>query len=141
MKRSLLTPIAVTAASVLAAGVSWLNALAVFIPVMKTNVAILRVTVWLSSPVIVSLGFAFGYWLADRWLRVSHDRFVSLWLWPLIACSIGAAAVFPFGPMLIVFGAFAGGTASVILPESHKHFAASPADDVNHPAFTAPLAP
>jgi hypothetical protein len=38
-------------------------------------------------------------------------------IWPLIGCSLGAAAVFWFGPMLIVFGMFVAGTASVVVRE------------------------
>jgi hypothetical protein len=134
MKRRLLTSLGVTAASVVTASLSWLAALVIFIPLMKTNVAAIRVTVWLASPVVLSLGFAAGYWLADRWFRDSHARFASLWLRPLVGCSIGGAAVFPFGPMLIVFGAFVGGTSSVILREAAQNLRHQPADDVDHPA-------
>jgi hypothetical protein len=35
----------------------------------------------------------------------------------MIGCAIGAAVVYWFGPMLIVFGMFAAGTASVALRE------------------------
>jgi hypothetical protein len=118
MKNVLLKQFLITAASVLAAGASWMVALVIFIPIMKTGLLVFWVIVWLLSPVVVSLGFAFGYWLAARWLRGSRDRFARLWLWPLVGCSIGAAAAFWFGPMLIVVGAFAGGMASLILREA-----------------------
>ncbi|NQT15123.1 MAG: hypothetical protein HQ582_20365, partial [Planctomycetes bacterium] len=63
------------------------------------------------------LGLATGLWLNDRLFSRGSERVLRLWLWPLIGCSVGAAVVFWFGPMLIVFGMFVVGTVSVALRE------------------------
>ena len=48
-------------------------------------------------------------------------RFFHILLWPLSGCAVGAGVVYWFGPMLIVFGMFAAGTASVIIREVVLH--------------------
>ncbi len=50
-------------------------------------------------------------------VREGGMTFFQIYIWPLIGCSIGAGAVYWFGPMLIVFGMFVVGTASVALRE------------------------
>lgn len=109
--------IATVAVSVLLAGVFWCGWLAVFVPAFKTGNAGLEVLGWLSAPVVTSLGFTVGVWIADRSLARRRENVLRLWLWPFIACSLAAAVVFWFGPMLIVFGMFAAGTVSVALRE------------------------
>jgi hypothetical protein len=44
-------------------------------------------------------------------------RFIHIYRWPLVGCAIGAGVVYWFGPMLVVFGMLAAGTASVVLRE------------------------
>jgi len=56
------------------------------------------------APIITGLGFAAGAAVFSRIRRLALPPFRRLWLYPLTGCSIGAAVVFPFGPMLIVFG-------------------------------------
>ena len=63
-------------------------------------------------------GFAVGLALGERLLggmRVSFGRVLP---WPLAGCAVGAAAVYPYGPMLIVFGMFLLGTAGVVLRQA-----------------------
>ena len=49
--------------------------------------------------------------------------FSRILVWPLIGCAVGAGIVYWFGPMLIVFGMFVAGTASVALRETVILFA------------------
>jgi len=109
--------IGTVAVSVLLAGVFFFGWLPVFIPAFKTGNEGLQVVGWLSAPVVTSLGFATGLWIAYRLLSRGRESVPRLWVWPLVGCSVGAAAVFWFGPMLIVFGMFVAGTLSVALRE------------------------
>ena len=72
---------------------------------------------WLSAPVVTAAGFAAGAALGERLTRVREARFWRILPWPLVGCAVGAGAVYWFGPMLIVFGMFAAGTASVLVRE------------------------
>jgi len=65
----------------------------------------------------MAISVATGLWIAYRLLSRGRERVLQLWVWPFVGCSVGAAAVFWFGPMLIVFGMFATGTLSVALRE------------------------
>jgi hypothetical protein len=114
---SLLGAFARIAASVLSAGVFYLGWMAVFITASKTGSSVLRGIGWLSAPVVTALGFAAGIWLAERLTGAGKARFSHIFVWPLVGCAVGAGVVFWFGPMLIVFGMFLAGTASVIFRE------------------------
>ena len=103
--------------SVLCAGIFYVGWMAVFIPAFKTGSSLLRGIGWLSAPVVTAAGFAAGIWIAERLIGASKTRFSRIFVWPLAGCALGAATVFWFGPMLIVFGMFAAGTASVVLKE------------------------
>jgi len=72
---------------------------------------------WVAAPVVTAAGFAAGIILIDLIAKTGKIRFVRIYVWPLAGCAIGAGIVFPFGPMLIVFGMFGLGTASVLLRE------------------------
>jgi len=104
--------------SVVIAGAFFVGWLCVFIPAFKTDSTILRLAGWLSAPVVTALGFASGLWLADRMLRSGEASFLRVLMWPFVGCVLGAAAVFWFGPMLIVFGMFAAGTVSIGVREA-----------------------
>ena len=80
--------------------------------------AVLRGIGWLSAPLVTAAGFAAGLWIVERLLGAARTRFSRIFAWPLVGCALGAAAVFWFGPMLIVFGMFLAGTVSVVLRES-----------------------
>jgi hypothetical protein len=78
---------------------------------------------WLLGPVITEAGFASGLAVGERVTAAHRSTFWRILLWPLAGCAIGAGAVYPFGPMLIVFGMFAVGTVSVIAREAVLHVA------------------
>jgi hypothetical protein len=103
------------ASSLLCAGVFYVGWMAVFIPAFKTGSPVLQGIGWVSAPVVTAAGFAAGIWIAERLIRTRKTRFSPIFVWPLAGCVVGAGAVFWFGPMLIVFGMFFAGTASVIL--------------------------
>ena len=46
------------------------------------------------------------------------SKILDILKWPLIGCTIGAGVVYWFGPMLVVFGMFAAGTAGIVLRET-----------------------
>ena len=66
---------------------------------------------------LLAAGFAAGITVAERLAKKDRTRFICIYVWPLVGCSIGAAVVYPFGPMLIVFGMFAAGTVSLAIRE------------------------
>ena len=105
------------AVSVVCAGVFYVGWMAVFIPAFKTGSVVLRGIGWLSAPVVTAAGFATGIAICEYLARTRRTDLLRMFRWPLIGCALGAGAVFPFGPMLIVFGMFAAGTASVALRE------------------------
>jgi hypothetical protein len=82
---------------------------------------------WILAPIITGLGFFAGEALFSRIRRLPHPPLIRLYLYPLTGCSIGAAVVFPFGPMLIVFGMCLLGSLSMLLFElvDFRRFAAT----------------
>jgi hypothetical protein len=104
-------------ASVMCAGLFYFLWMGAFIVTVRLRVPILEVVGWLTAPGVTAAGFASGIALFERLTRTRKSAFLHLIAWPLIGCAIGAVAVFPFGPMLIVFGMFLAGTASIILRE------------------------
>lgn len=74
-------------------------------------------TLWLLAPVITAAGFATGIAVRERLSGKARPHFLRIFLWPLVGCAIGAGIVYPLGPMLIVFGMLAAGTASIALRE------------------------
>jgi hypothetical protein len=76
-----------------------------------------RGLLWIPAPIITGLGFFAGAALFIRLRRLPHPPLLHLYLYPLIGCSIGAAVVFPFGPMLIVFSMCLLGSLSMLLFE------------------------
>ena len=76
-----------------------------------------RPFLWILAPIITGLGFFAGAALFIRFRHLPHPPLQRLYLYPLIGCSIGAAVVFPFGPMLIVFGMCLLGSLSMLLFE------------------------
>ena len=79
--------------------------------------ALLDAFLWLMAPILTGLGFALGIVVFDRLVKVQGGPFGSILLWPLIGCVLGAASVYWFGPMLIVFSMLTIGTLSVSLRE------------------------
>ncbi len=103
--------------SILSAGVFYFAWMGVFLFATKLGVSIIRPILWLLGPVITATGFAAGIAIFERLTGTSKTRFLQVFIWPLIGCVIGAGVVYPFGPMLIVFGMFTAGIVSVVLRE------------------------
>jgi hypothetical protein len=103
--------------SVVGAGLAYSAWLALFLSVYDRSASFVRATLWLLTPVVTAVGYGAGMAVADRLARRRPLRFLSIVVWPLIGCVIGAGVVFPFGPMLIVFGMFGTGTAAVAARE------------------------
>jgi hypothetical protein len=76
-----------------------------------------RGLLWIVAPVITALGFFAGAALFNRFRRLPRLPLSRLYFYPLLGCSIGAAVVFPFGPMLIVLGMCLLGSLSMLLFE------------------------
>ena len=104
--------------SVLCAGAFYAGWLGAVLVLGETKSAFAGAVLWLLAPVVTAVGFAVGVSVADGMMRVSRTRFRRIVLWPLIGCIVGAAALYWVGPMLIVFGMFALGTASLVIRET-----------------------
>lgn len=97
---------------------------------------LVRGLLWILAPVLTGLGFLAGAALFSRVRCLPHLRLGRLYLYPLIGCSIGAAVVFPFGPMLIVFGMCLLGSLSMLvfeLVDSRRFAATTPIDPPESP--------
>jgi len=103
--------------SLLFGGIFYVVCLGAFIQVSRMDNAPLKVIGWLLAPVITAAGFATGIVIYEVLSRARRTGFFRIFPWPLIGCAAGAGAVYWFGPMLIVFGMFVAGTASVALRE------------------------
>lgn len=103
--------------SLLFGGIFYLVSMGAFIEVSRMDNAPLEAICWLLSPVMTAAGFATGIVIHEVLSRARRTGFFRIFLWPLIGCAAGAGAVYWFGPMLIVFGMFVAGTASVALRE------------------------
>ncbi len=73
--------------------------------------------VMLTAPAVTALGFGLGTLMGEQLTRGRKTGFLQAFLWPFIGCTAGALVVYPFGPMLIVFGVFALGTGAVLARE------------------------
>jgi hypothetical protein len=76
---------------------------------------------WGTAPVVTAVGFAAGIALSNVLLGHEKVTFYKVLVWPLIGCSIGAAAIFWYGPMLIVFAMLLMGTLSLSLRELYDY--------------------
>jgi hypothetical protein len=103
------------ASSVLCAAALYLLWMGAFIVLSERTGPVIRGVLWVLAPVVTAAGFALGVAAAERLLRSRSGSFARIFPWPLAGCAVGAAAVYWYGPMLIVFGMFLLGTASVVL--------------------------
>jgi len=94
--------------------VGWMALFLVCSPRLPT---IGRAAFWVVAPIVTGLGFAAGAVLFTRLRRLRQPSLGGLCLYPLIGCVVGAGVVFPFGPMLIVFGMCLLGSLSMLLFE------------------------
>jgi len=101
------------------AGIFYVAWLAVALPVFKSGApSVVRAILWLLAPVTTALGFTAGVVIFEMLPGTRKSKILDILKWPLIGCTIGAGVVFGFGPMLIVFGMFAAGTAGIVLRET-----------------------
>jgi hypothetical protein len=103
--------------SVLFAAGFYLGWMALFLVCSPHLPAVGRGALWIVAPIMTSLGFTAGAVLFTHIRRLRQPSLGQLCLYPLIGCSVGAAIVFPFGPMLIVFGMCLLGSLSMLLFE------------------------
>lgn len=115
--KNLLNVILKVACSVICAAVFHLIWMSIFIYTVKLNSVVTRYVLWVLAPVITSAGFATGVVLFDRLIKRNKIRYFAIYKWTFVGCAVGAASLIWIGPMLIVFGMFALGTASVIIRE------------------------
>ncbi len=116
-RADLLLALVRVALSLIGAGLSYLAWMATFLLVNGSAGPALQAVLWLSAPVVTAAGFAVGILVSQPLTKTKKTRFLHVFIWPLAGCAIGAGVVYWFGPMLIVFGMFAAGTASVVLRE------------------------
>jgi hypothetical protein len=114
----LVRALARVAVSLLGGGVFHCAWLAVFLLAIALHSPVVEAALWLLAPVATGAGFAVGVVAFDRLTRAAGSGFWRIFVWPLVGCAIGAGVVYPFGPMLIVFGMLAAGTASVAAREA-----------------------
>ena len=112
--------------SVLFGAAFYLAWMAFFLASSPYHSPLFRGLLWIVAPIVTALGFSAGAAFCIRFRRLPHPPFRHLCLYPLTGCSIGAAVVFPFGPMLIVFGMCLLGALSMLVFEvvDFRRFAA-----------------
>jgi lysylphosphatidylglycerol synthetase-like protein (DUF2156 family) len=103
--------------SVIFAGIFYTGWMFIAIPVLKSGHSFAKALCWLSAPVVTASGFACGIAIFELLPGTRKSKTRDIILWPLAGCVIGAAVVFYFGPMLIVFAMFALGTAGILIKE------------------------
>ena len=91
----------------------WLAAFLILSP----DEGLIETFLWIISPFVTALGFAFGLSIASHFTAGPATPFKKTFAWPLTGCIIGAVAVYWFGPMLIVFSMLTLGTVSVAVRE------------------------
>lgn len=102
-----------TAASLLAGGLAYTAWLALFLATSDSDGSAWHVTLWVLAPIVTAAGFTLGAVLYERLTHTSPTPVGRLFPWTLTGCAIGAAAIFWYGPMLIVFTMLVGGTIGV----------------------------
>lgn len=109
------------AVSVVGGGVLYGAWLAVVLATMGPPSSPRPFLVMLTAPIVTAFGFALGTVLGERLTRGYHVRLSRAIRWPLVGCVVGALLMYPFGPMLIVFGMFGLGTVAVATREAWAH--------------------
>ena len=103
--------------SLVCGGAFYFAWMAVFLLTLELNRPILNVLLWPLAPVVTAVGFTVGVMIAQRLTGAERSGFAHIYRWPLVGCIVAVAAVYPIGPMLIVFGMLVAGTVSVALRE------------------------
>ena len=102
--------------SVLCAGVFYVLWLAAFLQTAKIDSSVVRLLGWLSAPVVTAAGFGAGAAVLEHLAGTGRAKSLGVFIWPLAGCVLGAAPFYQW-PMLIVFGMFGAGTASMVVRE------------------------
>ena len=105
------------AASLLCGGVFYSVWLAAYLLAHSHEITTVQTTLTLLAPLVTAAGFTAGLLLHARLTKSTEVGFFRIFPWPLVGCAVGAAAFYPIGAMLIVFGMLAVGAASVMLRE------------------------
>ena len=118
--KTLLLILARVAVSVLFAGIFYAGWMAIAIPIYKSGFGgvVVMAVIWILAPILTGLGFAIGSKIFEFLPATDKTSFARTCKWSLTGCAIGGAILWMFGPMLIVFGMFAAGTASIVLNEA-----------------------
>ena len=77
----------------------------------------LRTGLWVLAPVVTGLGYGLGARLGERATDTERSSWLSLLLWPVLACGIGALITYQFGSMLVVFGVMVAGALAALVRE------------------------
>jgi hypothetical protein len=120
VKGTIWEPILKILVSVLFGGIFYSFWLATFLLVDAKKAAVEWI-LWGIAPFITGLGFTIGSTIYNRIIGHRKDQFYRVLIWPLIGCVVGSAAVFWYGPMLIVFTMLILGTVSLVLRESLEY--------------------
>ena len=120
--RALLGILLRVAVSLPFAGIFYTGWMAVAIPALNSDFGgiVVQILLWILAPIVTALGFAVGPTACRLLGSAGRSHFWETYKWCLIGCAIGGGVVCIFGPMLIVFGMFVGGTLSVVLHEARK---------------------
>lgn len=71
----------------------------------------------IGTPIATAFGFSLGIFIHERIGGIREAPFLSVLIWPLIGCSLGAILEYWLGTMIIFFGMFILGITSVVLRE------------------------
>jgi hypothetical protein len=105
-----------------AAGLFYFIWLGAYLLVVDYGETVLDTVMYLAAPVITGAGFALGVEMVERRSGGKEAEFIHVFAWTVAGCAVGAGIVYWFGPMLIVFGMFLGGVASLVLRELVFYF-------------------
>jgi hypothetical protein len=105
--------------SVIVSGIFYVGWLAAALPILESEFVgpVLKVIFWIAAPVVTAFGFAVGVFLFERLPGTRKSQILDIYKWSFVGCAVGAVSVVFFGPMLIVFGMFALGTAAIAIRE------------------------
>ena len=103
--------------SLICGGITYSLWMVAFLLVSKSGSQIVEGILWLLAPVVTASGFTTGIRMIEYFNKGTDTGFFPIFVWPLIGCTLGAIAVYWYGPMLIVFSMLAAGTTSIFLRE------------------------
>ena len=115
------SPIIRIVLSLACAGITYFVWMGTFILLANSTGPIMKGVLWITAPIATAMGFALGMFIHEHKSGIRKATFLSVFVWPLLGCAVGAIVIFWRGPMLIVFGMFIVGTASVVLREVIFH--------------------